>query len=86
MWFLILVSVCRILKLRLCVTRAAGIGLILLLIAVWPANLQMVLNARATDRPLWHETLLWLRLPLQLLLMVWVWRASRPRAISEIES
>lgn len=57
--------------------RAAGLGLVLLLIAVWPANLQMVLNARVTDEPLWHETLLWLRLPLQLALIVWVWRASR---------
>ncbi|HYR11610.1 MAG TPA: DoxX family protein, partial [Longimicrobium sp.] len=46
--------------------RAAGIGLILLLIAVWPANLQMVLDARAADKPLWHQALLWLRLPLQL--------------------
>lgn len=57
--------------------RAAGTGLILLLIAVWPANLQMVLAARAADRPLWHEALLWLRLPLQLLLIWWAWRASR---------
>src|SRR5215217_1773559 len=58
--------------------RAAGIGLVLLLIAVWPANLQMLLAARAADRPLWHEALLWLRLPLQLVLIVWAWRASRP--------
>lgn len=58
--------------------RAAGIGLILLLIAVWPANLQMLLNARAAGRPLWHQTLLWLRLPLQLVLIIWAWRASRP--------
>ena len=57
--------------------RAAGIGLVLLLIAVWPANLQMVLQARAADKPPWHEALLWLRLPLQLLLIWWAWRASR---------
>lgn len=56
--------------------RAAGMGLILLLIAVWPANLQMVLNARAAGEPPWHQTLLWLRLPLQLALIWWVWRAS----------
>jgi len=61
--------------------RAAGLGLVLLLVAVWPANLQMVLNARAADRPLWHETLLWLRLPLQLILIVWAWRASQPRRV-----
>src|SRR5688572_20550123 len=57
--------------------RAAGVGLVLLLIAVWPANLQMVLNARAVDVPPWHETLLWLRLPLQVGLIWWAWRASR---------
>lgn len=59
--------------------RAAGIGLVLLLIAVWPANLQMLLNAHAADRPAWEQALLWLRLPLQLMLLVWVWRASRAR-------
>jgi uncharacterized membrane protein len=57
--------------------RAAGIGLVLLLIAVWPANLQMLLDARAAHEPLWHEALLWLRLPLQLLLILWAWQASR---------
>lgn len=57
--------------------RAAGIGLVLLLIAVWPANLQMLLNARAAGAPAASQSALLLRLPLQLLLMVWVWRASR---------
>ena len=57
--------------------RAAGMGLVLLLIAVWPANLQMLLNARAADKSPWYEAFLWLRLPLQLLLIWWVWRASR---------
>ena len=59
------------------IRRAAGIGLVLLLIAVWPANLQMLLNARAASAPAWYQTLLWLRLPLQLVLVWWVWRASR---------
>lgn len=60
---------------------AAGIGLILLLIAIWPANLQMLLDARATEKPAWWVALLWARLPLQLVLIAWVWRASwRPRA------
>jgi uncharacterized membrane protein len=58
----------------------AGIGLVLLLLAVWPANLQMLLDARASDRPSWWIGLLWARLPLQLLLILWVWRASHPRA------
>lgn len=57
--------------------RAAGIGLILLLMAVWPANLQMLLNARASGAPALAQTLLLLRLPLQLVLIAWVWRASR---------
>ena len=58
----------------------AGIGLVLLLLAVWPANLQMLLDARAGHKPSWWMALLWARLPLQLVLMWWVWRASRPRA------
>ena len=58
----------------------AGVGLILLLLAVWPANLQMLLDARAAGKPSWWLALLWARMPLQLVLMWWVWRASRPRA------
>ncbi len=58
---------------------AAGICLILLLVAVWPANLQMLLDARAAGKPLWWEALLWARLPLQVVLIAWVWSASRPR-------
>jgi uncharacterized membrane protein len=57
--------------------RAAGIGLVLLLLAVWPANLQMLLDAREADAPAWQQALLLLRLPLQLVLIAWVWRASR---------
>ncbi|MDP9478657.1 MAG: DoxX family membrane protein [Actinomycetota bacterium] len=58
---------------------AAGIVLILLLLAVWPANLQMLLDARANREPSWWISLLWARMPLQILLIWWVWRASRPR-------
>ncbi|HEX8903976.1 MAG TPA: DoxX family protein, partial [Longimicrobiaceae bacterium] len=61
------------------VRRWAGIGLIALLLAVWPANLQMLLNARAAHQPAWAQVLLLLRLPLQIVLMWWVWRASQPR-------
>lgn len=59
--------------------RVAGGGLILLLLAVWPANLQMLLDARAAGKPSWFVALLWVRMPLQVLLMVWVWRVSRLR-------
>jgi uncharacterized membrane protein len=58
---------------------AAGIGLILLLLAVLPANVQMLLDARAVGKPLRWISLLWLRLPLQLVLIAWVWKVSRTR-------
>lgn len=57
----------------------AGIGLIILLIAVWPANVQMLLDAHAAQKPLWWLALLCVRLPLQVVLIVWVWHASHPR-------
>ena len=56
---------------------AAGLGLILLLLAVWPANLQMLLDARAAGKPRFYVALLWARMPLQLTLIAWVRRASR---------
>ena len=59
---------------------ASGIGLVLLLLAVWPANLQMLLDAHAAGKPAWWVALLWARMPLQIPLILWVWRASRPRA------
>ncbi len=50
---------------------AAGIGLIALLAAVWPANIYMALAAKdfATVAPAW---VLWLRVPLQIPLVWWV--------------
>jgi len=54
----------------------AGRGLVLLLIAVFPANVQMLASARAAGAPPWFEATLWLRLPLQVLLIAWVWRAT----------
>lgn len=53
--------------------KAAAIGLILLLIAVYPANIQMLINARERGAPLWYEIGCWLRLPLQFFLVYWVW-------------
>lgn len=53
--------------------RAAGWGLIALLVAVFPANIQMVVNGfPGTDLPVW---VLWARLPFQPLLIAWVWWA-----------
>ncbi len=59
------------------VTRvAAGWGLILLLIAVFPANIQMLLDAHSHHAArLWQGALV-LRLPLQAALIWWVWRAA----------
>jgi uncharacterized membrane protein len=55
---------------------AAGIGLIVLLLAVWPANWYMALAAGrfAAVAPAW---VIWLRVPLQLLLIWWVAIARR---------
>ncbi|MGK5077119.1 DoxX family protein [Janthinobacterium sp. HLX7-2] len=55
----------------------AGIGLIALSLAVLPANVQMLLNARAAGDPAWQQGLLLLRLPLQAALIWWIWRVSR---------
>ncbi len=55
--------------------RAAGLGLIALLIAVFPANLHMARNPERFRRiPRW---VLYARLPLQPLMMRWAWRATR---------
>ncbi len=57
--------------------RFAGAGLILLLVVILPANVQMLIDARAAGKPSWWVALLWLRLPLQGVLAAWVWRVSR---------
>lgn len=56
--------------------RAAGIGLVLLLVAVFPANVQMLLDARAAHASTLAQTLLWARLPLQLAIIAWVVHAA----------
>ena len=61
----------------------AGWGLIALLVAVFPANVQMLLDARASGAGRWYVAALWLRLPVQPLLIWWVWRCAvrRPRPV-----
>ena len=56
--------------------RIASWGLLALLVAVFPANIQMLRNWLATGRGGWYELALWIRLPLQLLLGWWVWRCG----------
>jgi uncharacterized membrane protein len=57
--------------------RAAGAGLILLLVAVFPANVEMLRLHRRRGGAGWLEALLWARLPLQALLIWVTWRVSR---------
>lgn len=59
--------------------RAAGVGLVLLLLAVLPANVQMALDARASGAAGWAQAALWLRLPLQFALVAWVMWAAEVR-------
>lgn len=55
---------------------AAGWGLIALLIAVFPANINMLQMARASaDSSTAYLAALWIRLPLQPLLAWWIWGA-----------
>lgn len=66
--------------------KAAGWGLIALLIAVFPANLQAVANGMVINSWSVPPWILWARLPFQLLFIFWVYRtcltqsggASRP--------
>jgi uncharacterized membrane protein len=55
--------------------RLAGIALIALLVAIFPANVNMALNPELSPPQLPHA-LLWVRLPLQAVLVWWVWRAT----------
>ncbi len=56
--------------------RLAAWGLVTLLIAVFPANVQMLLNYIREDNP--HVWMAVLRLPLQLLLIWWAYIYTRP--------
>ena len=57
----------------------AGWGLIALLFAVFPANVQMLLNARAAHASASTMAVLVARLPLQVLLVYWVFLATVKR-------
>lgn len=58
--------------------RLAAWGIIALLVAVFPANINMAVNDLPlgdTDVPTWA---LWARLPLQLVLIAWAYWYTRP--------
>ena len=57
-------------------TRIAAWGLIALLIAVFPANIHMAMNTNLY--PDINPIILWLRLPLHAVLVVWAYWYTRP--------
>jgi uncharacterized membrane protein len=57
----------------------AGIWLVALLVAVFPANVYMAVDPDGVFRRRFPPLALWLRLPLQAVLVAWVWAATRPR-------
>jgi uncharacterized membrane protein len=59
--------------------RAAGWGLLALLVAVYPANIYMALHPERYHFPAWA---LWARLPLQFVFMGWVWAAAIHRPVN----
>ena len=56
--------------------KAAAWGLIALLVAVFPANVYMLQQAIAQGASAAALAVLWIRLPLQPLLIWWVWKAA----------
>lgn len=55
---------------------AAGWWLILVVAGVFPANVEMLLDARRRRAAAWYQALLWARLPLQPLIMLWIYSAA----------
>lgn len=60
--------------------RIAAWAIIILLIAIFPANVQMMLNYQREGNPLLWVTIL--RLPIQILLIWWAYRISRAARVS----
>jgi uncharacterized membrane protein len=63
--------------------RAAGWGLLLLLVAVYPANIHMAMNGVGLPGMPVNQTLLWARLPLQFVMAALVWwvaELGKPKA------
>jgi len=56
--------------------RVAGWATAALFVAVFPANVQMALAGRSGASPL-HQAILWVRLPLQVPLVVWAAQVAR---------
>jgi len=64
--------------------KAAGYGLLVLLIIIFPANIHMALHPEYF--PDYSPLLIYLRLPLQFLFMAWVyWATLRKKAVGDNE-
>jgi len=58
--------------------RLASFGLIALFVAVFPANINMAWNDIQPDGAHVPTALLWLRLPLQAVFVLWAWWVGKP--------
>lgn len=60
-------------------TRAlAGLGLVLLYLAVFPANVHMAIEEVPLNGSVPERWVMWARLPFQALFIVWAWWSTRP--------
>ena len=57
--------------------RAAALGIIALLVAVFPANINMAINHISPPGMQLSATALWARLPFQALFIAWAWWLGR---------
>jgi uncharacterized membrane protein len=83
-WHLALVYISGVLEMALGIAllirriqRCAAWGMIALIVAVTPANLHMAVHAEL--HPQYSATALWLRLPLQIVLIAWAYWYTRAR-------
>lgn len=58
--------------------RAAAWGLVALLVLMWPANVNQALHGLQPPGLELSSTMLWVRLPLQLVFIAWAWWMTRP--------
>ena len=58
--------------------RPAAWGLVALLIAVFPANVYMAMATDPRAKMGFPQWALWVRLPVQAVMIAWVWWVSRP--------
>jgi uncharacterized membrane protein len=58
--------------------RQAAWGLVALLILMWPANINQAIHGIQPAGLEMSPTMLWVRLPLQLVFIAWAWWMTRP--------